>query len=154
MSFKQNTLVLVLYTDAVLREADGSSAKKIFEEILAFNEGKVVYLDFWATWCGPCLSEFPNSKRLEEELKDQDVSFVYLCLESDKEKYLATLSSYQLGGQHYFLSKQQSADVRKMFEITGIPFYVVINKEGVIQETGSHLRPMVAKPVVEKLLNK
>lgn len=130
-----------LYSEAVLKEALSSEVKEIFKEILANNKGKVVYMDVWATWCGPCLEQMPNSKKLEQNFKDKNVSFVYLCVNSDKAKYLATLDKLQLGGQHYFLTNQQSRDLFKMFDMPGIPYYILVDKEGTIKEQGNHLRP-------------
>jgi len=142
-----------LYSEAVLKEIGSSGASEVFKEILEANKGKVIYIDFWATWCGPCLAEMPNSVQAEKDLYGKDVSFIYICLESEKEKYLATVSKYQLGGQHYFLSRKQSEDIRKLFEISGIPFYLLIDKKGVVKEKGSHLRPSNIKHKINELLN-
>jgi len=143
-----------LYTRTLLKEVSSSTAKEIFDEIIQSNKGKVIYLDFWATWCSPCLGEMPNSKQIEKELANRNVAFVYICVDSEKDKYMATLSKLQLGGQHYFLSKKQSDEIRKLFQIHGIPFYILIDKNAVITESGSHLRPLVAKPKIVELLNK
>jgi thiol-disulfide isomerase/thioredoxin len=142
-----------LYSEAVLKEAGTSPVKAIFDEILQTNRGKVIYVDFWATWCGPCLGEFPRSKALEEELHGRDVAFVYICLESERDLALATLAEYQLGGSHYILSMEQSRAVRDLFEIHGIPFYMLIDREGTIVGSGSHLRPLDAKEKILKLLD-
>ena len=142
-----------LNTVAIFKGVASSTINDIFNEILESNKGKVIYIDFWATWCGPCLSEMPRSKQIENELRNDDVSFIYICLESEKDKYLATISKYQLGGQHYFLSNEQSKDIRQLFEIKGIPFYILIDKKGIIKEQGSYLRPLVAKNKMQKLLN-
>ena len=141
-----------LHTGAIVREAASSSAGQMFNEILETNKGRVIYIDFWATWCGPCLSEMPRSKQVEEELHGKDVSFVYICLESDRDKALTTLSRFQLSGEHYILSLQQSREIRDLFGIDGIPFYVLIDKNGTILEQGSHLRPLAAKQKIEGLL--
>jgi len=141
-----------LHTETILKEVASSAVNEIFDEILGSNKGKVIYIDFWATWCAPCLGEMPSSKQIEYELRNQDVSFIYICLESEKEKYLATISKYQLGGQHYFLSKEQSRDIRALFEIQGIPFYVLIDKKGTIRERGSHLRPLPTKAKIIEML--
>ncbi len=142
-----------LYTEAVLKEVETSPVKDIFNEILQSNRGKVIYIDFWATWCGPCLAEFPGSKALEEELHDSDVAFVYICLESERELALATLAQYRLGGSHYILSNTQSRAMRDLFGISGIPFYLLIDKKGTVVGSGSHLRPYATKDTILKLLD-
>lgn len=58
----------VIYTETVLKEMQSSSVHEIFADLLKNNRNKVIYVDFWATWCAPCLAEFPNSKKLETEL--------------------------------------------------------------------------------------
>jgi thiol-disulfide isomerase/thioredoxin len=140
------------YTEAVLKEADNLSVNQVVAEILQQNKGKVIYVDFWGTWCGPCLAEMPNSKNVEHEFKDKDVAFVYICLESEEKQWKATLDKFQLGGQHYLLSNKQSGEMRKLFEITGVPFYVLIDKNGVIKEKGSHLRPLFARDKIKAML--
>jgi len=139
-------------TVAILKEAVNLSINQIIDDILQQNKGKVINIDFWATWCGPCLAEFPNAKRMEHEFEDKDVAFVYICLESEEKQFKAILDRYHLGGQHYLLSKTQSAEMRTLFEISGIPNYVLIDKNGVITEKGSHLRPLVARDKIRELL--
>jgi hypothetical protein len=59
-----------------------------------------------------------------QEMKGKDVVFVYVCLLLEEQKWKATLDKFQLGGQHFFLSSQQSSQIRQLFEIRGIPFYL------------------------------
>ena len=141
-----------VYTKAILKEVADFSIKQIVDDIFQQNKGKVIYIDFWGTWCGPCLGELPNSKVIEHELKDKDVAFVYVCLESEEKKWKATLDKFQLGGQQYLLSNKQSREMRDLFEINGVPFYMLIDKNGVIQEKGSHLRPLSVKNKINELL--
>lgn len=141
-----------LATNAYLEKLENSSASQIFESILNENKGKVIYLDCWATWCGPCKSEMPRSKRLMEEMKEQNVEFVFLCIDSEEKLWKPNIAEFQIGGQHYYLNKEQSTDLRKAFEVQGIPHYFLINKEGIIVEKGSHLRPGSVKEKIEKLL--
>ena len=122
------------------------------DDIFQQNKGKVVYVDFWGTWCGPCLAEMPNSKIVEHELMDEDVIFVYICLESEEKQWKTTLEKLQLGGHHYHLSRQQSSEIRTLFSITGIPFYLLIDKNGIIKEKGSHLRPLNVKNKILEML--
>jgi len=120
-----------------------SGIEEIFKQIIAKNKNKVIYVDIWSPWCGPCLKEMPNSKKLEQKLKNKAVSFIYICVFSDEDRYLRTLNKLQLGGEHYFLNSQQSVDLSKIFNIPGIPYYIYIDKNGVMKEKGSHLRPEV-----------
>jgi len=141
-----------VYTEAILKEAANLSVSKIMDDILQQNKGKVIYVDFWGTWCGPCLMEMPNSKIIEHKFKDKDVVCLYICLESEEKQWKATLDQFQLGGQHYLLSRQQSGEMRKLFEITGVPFYMLIDKNGVIKEKGSHLRPLFVQDKIKEML--
>lgn len=141
-----------LASDAMLKKIADSSAKQIMDRIMQSNKGKVIYLDCWATWCGPCKAEMPNSKELMKKMKDKEVAFVYMCLDSDESLWKASLAELQLTGQHYFLTKEQSTDIRKVFGINGIPHYFLINKKGVIIEKGSHLRPNNVEEKIKKLL--
>ena len=141
-----------IYTEAVLKEAADFSIKQIVDNILQQNKGRVIYIDFWATWCGACLEEMPNSKTVELELKKKNVAFVYICLNSDEERWKSVLDKYQIGGQHYLLSGRQSGEIKSLFEINAVPDYMLIDKNGVIKEKGSHLRPLVAKEKIMEML--
>ncbi len=139
-------------SDAMLKKIANLSAKHIMDSVIQNNKGKVIYMDCWATWCGPCKAEMPNSKKLMEEMQGKDVAFVYLCVDSKEKIWKAILAELQLKGQHYFLTKEQSNDFRKIFEINGVPYYFIMNKKGVIIEKGSHLRPNSVKKKIEELL--
>jgi thiol-disulfide isomerase/thioredoxin len=120
-----------------------SGIEEIFKQIIAKNKNKVIYIDIWAPWCSPCLKEMPNSKKLEQKFKNKAISFVYICVFSDKDRYMRTLNKLQLSGDHYFLNSQQSIDLSKIFNIPGIPYYIYIDKNGLIKQKGNHLRPEV-----------
>ena len=129
------------------------SGQQIFENILQSNKRKIIYIDFWATWCTPCLREFSNSKIIHESLKDNNIAFIYICIDSEEKSGKATIAEKQLSGQHYFLSKEQSREIKEFFEFDGIPFYILIDKNGKIKEKGYHLIPLEAKPKIEKMFN-
>ncbi len=139
-------------SDAILKRLVGSSVNTIMDSILYSNRGKVIYIDCWADYCGPCLAEMPNSKKLMKLMKGKDVSFVYVCLNSKEKQWKALLDRFQLGGQHYFLNKTQSDEWEKVFSITGVPYYFLIDKNGTIVENGSYLRPNVTEGKIERLL--
>ncbi len=141
-----------LVSDAMLKKVADTSAKQIIDSILLYNRGKVVYIDCWADYCGPCRSEMPNSKKLMEYMDGKEIEFVYLCIDSKETVWKAILDKYQLGGQHYFLTKAQSSDLREAFDIDGVPYYFLVDRNGAIIDKGSHLRPDIVKERIEKLL--
>jgi len=138
-------------SDVILNKLKGSSVKMTMDSIIRLNRGNVIYIDCWATWCGPCLSEMPNSKSLMDEYKNKNVSFVFICLDSDEKSWKATLGRLSLKGQHFFLSKEQSTDFKTLFEINGIPHYILIDKTGAISENRT-LRPSMIKDKLNNLL--
>jgi len=119
-----------LNTKAILKEISNTPAKSIIDSILLNNKGKVIYVDCWATWCGPCRAEIPYSKELMMKLKDLPVSFVFLCFESEKDKWKAEVEKSKLGGTHYFIPKVSEAYFKKAFSITSYPTYMLFDKNG------------------------
>lgn len=142
-------------SNAILTKLNGTAGKSLIDSIWLENQGKVIYIDFWATWCGPCKAEMPNSKKLKQKLAGEDIEFVYLCLDSKEEQWKLILSQLQMDGKQYFCTAEQSKNIRKAFEINGIPHYMLVNKQGNIIEAGSYLRPMNPETFekIEKLLN-
>jgi len=141
-------------SDAILKQLNSSSVSQIMDSVLLNNKGKVIYLDSWAIWCGPCKAEMPKSKELMKQMAGKDVSFVYICIDSDETAWKACLDEFQLGGQHYLLTSQQSTDFRKIFELNGVPCYFLFDKQGKLIEKGSDLRPYLVKGKIESLLSK
>lgn len=141
-------------SDAILKKIQSSSVKELMDSIRADNQNKVLYIDFWATWCGPCKSEMPLSKELEKSLNTDKVAFIYLCIDSEEKNWKACLDEFQLGGQHYLLTEKQSQDISKAFDIKGIPFYCIIDKEGNIVDQGNHIRPSnhKTKEIIDSLI--
>ncbi len=113
----------------------------ILKQILEVNKGKVIYIDCWAIWCGPCIMEMPYSRKLMFELKDEAVEFVFLCFNSPKEAALKKVTELKLGGTHYFLDQDQSNHLQKTLAFSSFPNYILIDKNGQIIKSSSYLRP-------------
>lgn len=145
-----------LSTDLMIKKINTLSIKSIIDTILNQNKNKVILIDCWATWCSPCLSEFPYSNKLMDTLKGQDIEFVFLCIQSNDTAWKAVLSKYKMGGQHYFLNSDQSEEFISLFNINGVPHYMLFGKSGEIIEQGSHLRPSdnITIQKIELLLRK
>ncbi len=89
--------------------------------------GKVVLIDMWNTWCGPCMRAMNSLKPVKEELKD--VVYIYVADESSPEgKWKITIPDIR--GIHYRITNEQSSALGKLYEYPGIPTYFVIDREG------------------------
>ncbi|MDR3296878.1 MAG: TlpA family protein disulfide reductase [Prevotellaceae bacterium] len=103
--------------------------EKAFDAMLAKYRGKVVLVDFWNTWCAPCVKGHKDILPLKAELKGKDVVFVYVADESSP---LATWNKAipAIHGEHYRVSDVQQRMWRKRFDFSGIPTYIIFNKQG------------------------
>ncbi len=104
-----------------------------FKDLLSKYAGKVMYIDFWASWCMPCLAEMPNSRKLHEHFKGRnDIVFVYLSSDETDGPWRSNIIKYNLAGEHYLMSKELKLDAA--FAVSGgaLPQYVIVDKQGKI----------------------
>ena len=142
-------------SDVVVNKTPAVAVENLFQAILEKYKGKVVYVDFWATWCGPCMREMPHSKKLKNELGGKDVVFVYLTNESSPLKAW-TNKIPEIKGEHFRLNKEEWEYLSKKFDVQGIPRYMLVNQEGqIVLEDAlppSHMKEIVAE--IRALLDK
>lgn len=114
-------------------------------------KGKVVVVDVWATWCGPCKRELPFMKQLEEEMKGKNVAFVSISVdqEKDKEKWKKMIADEQMGGIQLFAGTPN--DMSKYYNISGIPRFMVFDQQGKIVNADA---PRPSVPELKQLLEK
>ncbi|WP_169719503.1 TlpA family protein disulfide reductase [Olivibacter sitiensis] len=115
---------------------------------------KVLYVDVYATWCGPCLEEMKHAPAIHKLFAQDDVVFVNLCLQSSEANWEKLVQERQLQGEHYFLNADNSKLLMGNYNIGGFPTYMLIDKNGQIVTTEAP-RPSDSenlKKAVEKLL--
>ena len=94
--------------------------------------GKYVYIDVWATWCGPCLAEIPHLKKVEAKYHGKNIEFVSISVDTEKdyEKWKKMVVSKELGGIQLFADKNWNSDFIKAFGIDSIPRFLLIDPNG------------------------
>lgn len=115
-------------------------------------KGKVIYIDVWAIWCGPCIYEIPHLKKLEAELQDEHIVFVSISIDYDKDKgaWEKMVIEKELGGYQLYAKGVWESKIAKDYNIRGIPYFIIIDKEGKLVEVFA-TRPSDPK-TKEKLL--
>ena len=95
-------------------------------------KGKYVYIDVWATWCGPCLIEVPSLKKVEEQYHGKNIQFVSISVDNikDRQKWSNLVNTKQLGGIQLLADMDFSSEFIKAYEIKEIPRFILIDSDG------------------------
>lgn len=96
------------------------------EHRLSEFKGRYVYIDLWASWCGPCNQEIPYLKELEKTLGNDQVAFVSISIDEDSNAWKAAIKRHNLSGNQ-FLGNETLATLLK---VQGIPRFLIYDKEG------------------------
>ncbi|MFW2475840.1 MAG: TlpA family protein disulfide reductase [Sediminibacterium sp.] len=103
---------------------------KALSDIFKKYKGKIVYIDFWASWCIPCRSEMPRAAILKEKLKGQAIVFLYFGYNDKEAAWLKARKQLDIQGEHYLLNEAMIKEADELFGINGIPHYAIIDKNG------------------------
>lgn len=139
--------------------AEYDDAEKLFQELIAPYKGKVIYLDFWGTWCGPCRKNISLSGPLKKHFEGKDVIFMYLANRSPEETWKGFIKETGLTGDnivHYRLPDGQQSMIERKFGVNSFPTYMIIDKEGnvVNAKAPAPIAAETAIKEIEKVLEK
>ena len=118
---------------------------------LSFFKGRLVYIDIWATWCGPCIAEIPSLKRLQKDYENMDIIFLSVSVDTDKEAWKKMLTEDQLGGVQLWADGW--SQITKSYAIFGIPRFMLVDKSGELiavdapRHSSSEIRSMIDEKI-------
>jgi len=153
------------YTQGKLRQLDGVGQpfEVSFEDAISGRtvdmrglNGQVVVVDFWATWCGPCIAEMPHMKELYAEYHDQGVEFLGISLDNPEERGgLTALKEYvaenEVPWPQYYQGKGWEGDFSMSWGINSIPALFIVDKHGVLRSVSARgeLETMIPELLAE-----
>lgn len=122
-----------------------NTGKRTLHELIKPYKGKVVYLDIWGTWCGPCKKELAYAPELKQRYKGKDVAFVYLDKDEDNRDvyWRKFIKDFSLEGAHYRMNGEDINVIWKELQLAGgqhihaYPTYLIFDREGKIVHTNA-----------------
>jgi thiol-disulfide isomerase/thioredoxin len=103
------------------------------EVSLSSLQGKLVYVDVWATWCGPCLGEIPSLQKLEQEYHGKNITFLSVSVDTDKEAWMKMVKEDELGGIQLWADGW--SQITSDYAIFGIPRFMLFSADGKVIST-------------------
>jgi thiol-disulfide isomerase/thioredoxin len=112
--------------DFIAHDMDGK------EYHLADFLGKYVYIDVWATWCGPCRTEIPYLKEVEHEFHDNNIAFISISVDKQKDydKWKTMVIEEELGGYQLFAPNDWKSEIASNYLVRSIPRFILIDMDG------------------------
>ena len=122
-------------TDIEFNDKSGKAVK------LSSLYGKVLYIDFWATWCGPCRQQIPYMEKLAEHYKNnKKVCFISISLDEDCDAWLKMIEKDKPQWAQYIATPEQAQLISRAYGIRTIPRFIIINAYGTINQANA-MRP-------------
>jgi thiol-disulfide isomerase/thioredoxin len=120
---------------------------------LSAFKGKFVYLDIWATWCGPCVAEIPGMEKLISMFEGEDIVFLSVSIDDDRDRWETFITNKDMHGVQLYSEGGFDSGISKRYGVRGIPRYVLIDKAGIIID-GNAGRPGQIRDKLNELLTK
>lgn len=133
---------------------DRSGKRLNFESIIEKHKEKIIYVDFWASWCAPCLAEMPASKKLREKYADKKIVFVYLAINDKEDAWRKAIPIAELCDveDNYFILNNKTSKVLEELNIRSIPKCFIYSKGKLIQQSAPRASDKQIYNILDNLL--
>ncbi|WP_277465305.1 TlpA disulfide reductase family protein [Parabacteroides sp. PF5-6] len=114
------------------------------------GKSEYIFIDFWASWCGPCIADMPYLKKVYEKYKDKGLEVIGISIDHDKKSWLKALERVDAPWRHLSDLKGKPSPLTEAYRINEIPYGILLNKEGSIIAT--NLRGLVLDEKMQELI--
>ena len=115
-------------------------------------KGKVVLLDFWASWCGPCREEMPDVVRIYKKFSKENFVLVGINLDTNRDAFDNYTKQQGMDWPQYYDGRGWNNEISRLYNVSGIPHTVLIDQEGIVRATGLRGERLSVK--IDELLKK
>lgn len=147
ISIKQNTADILF---------DKASNEVVLDSLLAKYKGKLIYLDFWASWCSPCIAEMPKSKELRDKYANKDVVFFFVSIDDNLKAWLNSQDRLIPNKQtlSFVLADPKNSRISKQIKLNSVPRYLIYDKKGkLINPNAPSPTEILKSNIIEQYLN-
>ena len=144
---------LIMKTD--VNVAGMTEGKEILKKLLEPYKGKIVLIDVWGTWCGPCKAALKHSQEEYKRLAKYDIQYVYFANSSPKDSWENVIKEYDVTGPnvaHFNLPKEQQSAIERYLKVNSYPTYKLVDPQGNVLDIKVDARNLKELDKVIKML--
>ncbi|WP_083836562.1 TlpA family protein disulfide reductase [Nitritalea halalkaliphila] len=119
---------------------------------LASLKGQYVYIDIWATWCGPCIGEHPHWDKLKADYSHQPIAFLTVSIDDNREDWEKMVANKQMEGLQWFADGAWSSELAQHFMVRAIPRFLLLDMEGKVLDPSADRPSGKIREVLDELL--